>query len=165
VSVLDQDHATVSTVPFTHLATVYQTAQGDSERVLELLTRTGHAQAVREDASVIERELKYVAAWLERFAPESSKFSVLLEAPEVTLQSTQKDFIVALVEKLADGAWEGDVLQAEIFAAAQQVALAPKEAFSTLYQLFIGKTAGPKLGPFLASLDRDFVLTRLNAFL
>ncbi|MDQ5944156.1 MAG: lysyl-tRNA synthetase, class [Patescibacteria group bacterium] len=165
VSVLDQDHATVSTVPFTHLATVYQTAQGDSERVLELLTRTGHAQAVREDASVIERELKYVAAWLERFAPESSKFSVLLEAPEVTLQSTQKDFIVALVEKLADGAWEGDVLQAEIFAAAQQVALAPKEAFSTLYQLFIGKTAGPKLGPFLASQDRDFVLTRLNAYL
>lgn len=165
VSVLDQDHATVSTVPFTHLATVYQTARGDDERVLELLTKTGHAQAVREDASVIKRELSYVAAWLERFAPESMKFSVLDVAPDVELAALQQAFLRKLYDDLQAVAWDGEALQAVIFATAQATGLQPKEAFSTLYQLLIGKSAGPKLGPFVASLERDFVLTRLQAFL
>ncbi len=163
VSVLDQEHATVSTVPFTHLATVYQTAQGNSKKVLELLTKTGHAQAVREDASVIERELSYVAAWLARFAPESIKFSVLPQTPQVELNTIQQNFVRGLTEELEKVAWDGDTLQAVIFAAAQQEDLLPKEAFKVLYELLIGKAAGPKLGPFLASLDRDFVLERLRA--
>lgn len=165
ISVLDQGHATVSTVPFTHLATVYQTARGDNERVLELLARTGHAQAVREDASVIERELEYVAAWLEKFAPESIKFTVLETTPKLDLSATQQDFLSSLIEQLNQVAWEGDILQATIFTVAQDVELQPKQAFSTLYEAFIGKTAGPKLGPFLASLEKDFVLARLRDLL
>ena len=165
VSVLDQEHATVSTVPFTHLATVYQTARGDSERVLELLTKTGHAQAVREDASVILRELTYVAAWLERFAPEALKFSILDEVPQLQLDALQQSFLDSLHQNLREAAWEGESLQAVIFSTAQAVELQPKDAFKLLYELLIGKTAGPKLGPFLASLERDFVLERLKAFL
>jgi len=165
VSVLDQEHATVSTVPFTHLATVYQTARGDSERVLELLTKTGHARAVREDASVILRELTYVAAWLERFAPEALKFSILDEAPQLQLDVAQQSFLDSLHQHLQAVAWDGENLQSVIFSTAQTVGLQPKDAFKVLYELLIGKTAGPKLGPFLASLERDFVLERLKAVL
>lgn len=164
VSVLDQEHATVSTVPFTHLVTVYQTARGDVERVLELLTKTGHDKAVREDSSVILRELVYVEAWLARFAPEELKFSVLEETPDFQPDATEQAFLHMFYTKLQEAAWDGDVLQAIIFLSSQAVELPPKEAFRILYQLFIGKSAGPKLGPFLASLEKDFVLERLRVF-
>jgi lysyl-tRNA synthetase class 1 len=60
--------------------------------------------------------------------------------------------------------WAGDVLQAAIFDAAKQSDLPPSEAFKLLYELLIGKEAGPKLGPFLASLEPDFVSGRISAF-
>ena len=36
-----------------------------------------------------------------------------------------------------------------------------KGAFKALYKIFIGKTAGPRLGSFLASMDQKFVVNRL----
>jgi lysyl-tRNA synthetase class 1 len=164
ISVLDQDHATVSTVPFTHLATVFQTARGDTQKVLELLSKTGHEKAAREDASVILRELKYVAAWLDSFAPDSIKFSLLEELPKFEPTPAQKRFLHTLKEILGSVDWAGDVLQAAIFDAAKQSDLPPSEAFKLLYELLIGKEAGPKLGPFLASLEPDFVSGRISAF-
>lgn len=163
ISVLDRQHATVSAIPFTHLATVYQTARGDTKKVLELLIKTGHARAVGEGADVIKRELVYVATWLDRFAPESIKFAILEEAPQLELPPDKRDFLEVLAKKLININWQGDILQAEIFSTAKQMSVTPQEAFKLLYTLLIAKSAGPKLGPFLASLDRDFVVSRLKS--
>lgn len=164
VAALEHDRATVSTVPFTHLATVYQTARGDTERIFALLERTGHREAVLKDASVIERELVYVRAWLEAYAPESITFSLLDEMPKaVQLDESQRMMLIELAYKIEDLAWDGDALQAAIFELTKNHDYPPKQLFGLLYQIFIGKDAGPKLGPFLATLEPDFVLARLKA--
>lgn len=161
VAALDQAHATVSGVPFTHLATVFQTARGNIERVMQLLQQT-HPKEVELDADVIERELVYVQRWLERFAPESLVFEVQAELPSVELTDIHEHYLNALADKFGITAWEGDSLQVEIFAVAQGMDVPPREAFQLLYKLFIARTAGPKLGPFLASLEPEFVLQRLR---
>ncbi len=164
VAALEQDRATVSTVPFSHLATVYQTARGNTERIFELLKRTGHEAAVLRDAGVIERELPYVAAWLENFAPEAVKFALLDELPlDFSCSATEKKFLRQLLTDVRKVAWDGEVLQATIFATTQATDMQPKDAFQLLYRIFIGKQAGPKLGPFLATLEQDYVFARLEA--
>jgi len=40
--------------------------------------------------------------------------------------------------------------------------LTPREAFSAIYLAFLGKDSGPQAGWFLAALDREFVLRRLE---
>ena len=38
----------------------------------------------------------------------------------------------------------------------------PREAFSAIYLIFIGKDSGPQAGWFLTSLDHDFVIKRFE---
>ncbi len=161
VSVLDAAHATVSTVPFTHLATVYQTARGDVGRVLSLLRGT-HPGAVDTQASVIERELVYLERWLQQFAPDSIKFEIQDALPACELDSDEQRYGDELANRLEQTAWEGEALQVVIFATAQAQGLAPRTAFKTLYRLFLDREAGPKLGPFLASLEPEFVIRRIR---
>lgn len=163
VAVLDSNQATVSSVPFSHLVTTYQAARGDSARVLELLTKT-HPGAVQIEAEVIKRELSYIGRWLASdFAPEQVKFTVLETTPEMELTAMEREYIGALASQLETAEWTGEALQAVIFSSAKDQAIQPRDAFQLLYKLFIGQTAGPKLGPFLATLEREFVLARLRA--
>jgi lysyl-tRNA synthetase class 1 len=36
------------------------------------------------------------------------------------------------------------------------------DLFAAGYQLFLGQEQGPRLGPLLAAMDREFVLARLR---
>ena len=56
----------------------------------------------------------------------------------------------------------GDAWQDAIFATATGLGLEPKAAFSALYLAFLGRTNGPRAGWLLASLDRQFVVSRLR---
>lgn len=161
VAVLEADKATVSRVPFSHLVATYQAARGDKARVLELLTKT-HPKAVTTEAKVIERELDYVQRWLDSsYAPEQVKFAVLEKTPKLTLSESEAAYIQELGTRLSSVTWDGEAIQAAIFMTAKDLELPPRQAFQLLYQLFIGKTAGPKLGGFLSTLEPDFVLARL----
>jgi lysyl-tRNA synthetase class 1 len=40
--------------------------------------------------------------------------------------------------------------------------LGSKGAYKLIYNLVIGKDRGPRLGPFLASMDKQFVINRFN---
>ena len=54
------------------------------------------------------------------------------------------------------------MLNNAIFDVAKKRGIPSKEWFKVLYNVFIGKDRGPRLAPFLASLDREFVLKRLR---
>jgi lysyl-tRNA synthetase class 1 len=40
--------------------------------------------------------------------------------------------------------------------------ISPQEAFSAIYLSFLGKESGPQAGWLLASLEHEFVVTRLT---
>ena len=50
----------------------------------------------------------------------------------------------------------------EVYAVARELGLDPKKFFQGIYLAFLGDRQGPKVGWFLASLDREFVKTRLR---
>ncbi len=156
-----QEHV-ISTVPFSHLVTVYQTADGDNEKIMDILRRSGHSEAVKSQQASIERELKYVAAWLDNYAPDKVKFSVLAKRPTLAISDQHQAILSRLADELQSSDHSADAIHNAIYEQAVNADIKPAEIFKLLYQLFIGQDAGPRLGFFLASLDQDFVLKRLR---
>jgi len=103
-----------------------------------------------------------VKNWLDNYAPEDVKFEVQEAAPtDLEVGEDDRAYLTALAGALP-AEWEGEALQSAIFQTAKDLEFPPRDAFRLLYRLFIAKDAGPKLGPFLTTLERDFVLTRLQ---
>jgi lysyl-tRNA synthetase class 1 len=153
---------TIARIAFSHLVAVYQTAQGDIESCREILIRTGYRAVVSDQWLVIARELKFVANWLDKFAPESVKFSILTNLPSLELSDAQKAFLVGLAETIkAEKNLNGQGMHDAIYAAAMSYDLKAGQAFTTLYQVLLGQSSGPKAGWFLASLDPDWLVQRL----
>lgn len=154
---------TISTVPFKHLVSVYQAAQGDTGRVKDLLRRTGYEMAVTRQWPVIERELTFVSNWLEQYAPEEIKFSIQSQLPEVELTKKQTKFLSCLADALAAaGQVDGQWVHEKIYNLKEELELDARTAFIAIYRVVLGQDWGPKAGWFLADLDRDWLIQRLR---
>ena len=154
---------TISSVPFGHLVQVYQAARRDEGKTLELLELGGYREVVVKEREVILRELKFVANWLDKYAPASVKFEVQEKLPEVELSEEQRAFLGRLaqtVERERDLNAQG--MHDAIYAAAEEAQMKPGQAFKALYRVILGQDSGPKAGWFLAELDRDWLVKRLR---
>jgi lysyl-tRNA synthetase class 1 len=113
----------------------------------------------------LKKRAHYAKIWLKRFAPERYVFKVL---PKITqeakkLTAAQKEFL-AEIKKIIEreNKITGDELHSEIHNLKIQMRIDPREAFSAIYLIFLGKDSGPQAGWFLASLDKDFVIKRIS---
>ena len=59
-------------------------------------------------------------------------------------------------------AWKGEELHPKIHEIRKELGIEPRPAFQAIYITFLAKDSGPQAGWLLASLDRDFVLKRLE---
>lgn len=157
---------TVSNIPFSHLITSYQAARRDPNKTLEVIRRTEYKQIVDAQEAVIKRELAFIDNWLNKYAPESVKFSID-EHPSYfnEFDDKQKEFLSKLADKVeqappdADGEW----FHKAIYDLKDESNLQPQVMFGTIYKALINKTAGPRAGWFLASFeDRDWLVKRLR---
>lgn len=163
IASLKGDKHVVSTVPYSHLVMVYQTAQGNIDTVFELLEKTGHQKAAKTQAESIRRELEYIDRWLDRFAPENVKFEVQTAVPEVRLDDSAEKFLDQVAATLESSKKpNAESIHQAVYDSATKHEIRPAEAFKLIYQLFIAKDHGPKVGFFLASLEGDFVISRLR---
>jgi lysyl-tRNA synthetase class 1 len=154
---------TIAQVPFNHLVAVYQAARGEAAAVREILERTGYGDVARDDWPVVERELRFVKNWLDKFAPDNVKFAVQEQASQVELDEPQQKFLAKLADTIeSEGNLNGQGMHDAIYAAAEVAGMKGGAAFRTLYRVLLGQDSGPKAGWFLASLDRRFLLRRLR---
>lgn len=155
---------TVSNVPFSHLVASYQAALRDEAKTLDIIRRTEHKDIAENQAGIISKELRYIDRWLEKWAPDEVKFSLKEDLSGVKLSDAQKEFAEQLADKVAsapedaDGNW----FHQAIYEFKDSSGLPPKELFTTLYQLIIGKDSGPRAGWFLSILPRDWLIRRLK---
>jgi lysyl-tRNA synthetase, class I len=154
----------VSRIPFSHLVTSYQASLKDVEKTLEVIKRTEHSTTAEEDAEIIKNELKFIDAWLEKRAPEEVKFALKDTIDPSEFSDAQKVYLQLLAEKVkgAPKGAEGEWFHKAIYEFKGQVELEPKELFTTLYQVLIGKDAGPRAGWFLSLLPRDWLISRFK---
>lgn len=158
------NEAVVSRIPFSHLVASYQAALKDVDKTLEIIRRTEHAEVVDEDADIIRAELKFIDAWLDKRAPEDVKFALVEKVDADEFSDAEKKYLNQLADKInaapvdADGDW----FHKAIYEFKDSAGLEPKELFTTLYQVLIGKTSGPRAGWFLSILPRDWLIKRLR---
>ncbi|HVE80698.1 MAG TPA: lysine--tRNA ligase [Candidatus Dormibacteraeota bacterium] len=153
----------ISTIPFKHLVSVYQAAKRDEPETLEILRRTDYEEAVKAEADVIKRELKFAGNWLNKYAPEEIKLELQEKMPKIDLSSGQKQFLTKLADLVeAKKAASGQDMHELIYQAKDEADLAPQEAFQAIYRVILGKDYGPKAGWFLASLDSKWLVGRLR---
>lgn len=159
-----QVQQTVSRVPFSHLVASYQASLKDAEKTLDVIKRTEHGKTAEVDAEIIRNELKFIDAWLDKRAPEDMKFSLTNKLDSSKLTNAEQSFLKALGNKVeqapldADGQW----FHQAIYEQKDTTDLPPKEMFSVLYRVLIGKTSGPRAGWFLSILPRDWLIDRLK---
>lgn len=155
---------TISNVPFSHLVASYQAALKDPAKTIEIIRRTEHADVAEAQKEVITRELAYIEQWLDKWAPEEVKFSLVEDIDTFSLTDAQSVFLKALAAKIeqapadADGEW----FHKAVYDLKDSSGLEPKEMFTALYQVLIGKDAGPRAGWFLSILPRDWLIKRLR---
>ncbi|HIJ00744.1 MAG: lysyl-tRNA synthetase, class [Candidatus Methanomethylophilaceae archaeon] len=148
-------------IPYRHLVNVVQISR-DFDDILTILRRTTDFQGVDiDDLKTLEKRVECVRYWLNAFAPESVKFKISETLPDVEISPEESVFLKELLQVLEGCEWTGDAVHNAVYETAKASSLGAKKAFQTLYLIFIERRSGPRLGHFLATLERDFVLRRI----
>ena len=150
-------------VPYGHLVNLVQMTE-DMDGVFEILRRTGYLEgATDEDLAAIKKRAETAKYWLDKgFADEKYRFSVQKQMPSVELNADEKAFLKDLSGRLAGIGWDAEAIGQAISEAGKESPIGTKGAFKTMYRILIMKERGPRLGNFLASMDRDFVTGRVS---
>jgi lysyl-tRNA synthetase class 1 len=115
----------------------------------------------------LRRRLELARVWLDRWAPDEARFSVLPEKPDVELSPVQRRYLVA-IKDLIGRVHDAEEMQNQLYEYAKKWGLVTaegkvsREAFAAIYLAFLGKPSGPKAGWLLTSLDADFMRRRLD---
>jgi lysyl-tRNA synthetase class 1 len=151
-------------VPFTHLVTVAQTVGDDVEAAAEMLRRGGYGEAA-EDKDRLAQDLRYARNWAAEWAPESMRLGLLdpEESREAAagLDDEQRAYLREVSQKLR-AEMDGETVQDVLYSTAIGRGLKPKRAFAAVYKVLLGKTSGPKAGPFIAGLGPGQVTQRFS---
>jgi lysyl-tRNA synthetase class 1 len=148
-------------IPYTFAAVLGMTEDPDLRE--EIARREGHVPedapewAVEEALSRVERAREWARRTGNAFDYELKRG----EMPAVEFDERTERALDELADFVAEG-HDGDEIQGEIYETARRHDVPVGEFFAAGYRLFFDDDEGPKLGPFLANLDRDFVVERLR---
>jgi lysyl-tRNA synthetase class 1 len=109
----------------------------------------------------LEEWARYARAWVEKYAPESERFSIQKSLPESVknLSDKQRKYLNKISLKL-NKSWKPEDFQVNLFEWAKELGLPSKDAFSAIYLPLLNKTYGPKAGWIILSLNKEFVKKR-----
>lgn len=158
------DDTVVGRVPFSHLVASYQAALKDADKTISIIERTEHGNLSEQEKQIVIRELQFIDAWLNKWAPEDIRFELLENVDMASFDDKTLSYFKELGKKIvsapedADGEW----FHKAIYDFKDSSGLEPKELFRSLYRLIIGKDAGPRAGWFLSILPREWLVDRLS---
>ncbi len=149
-------------VAYRHLVTVAQMAE-DADGVEAILRRSGELQGAMSpnDKELLRERVDHVRHWIQHFAPDNVRFEVQDTLPDYAFTEDDRAFLQELHTQLVRAEWNGQSIHDAVYAAKGE--RKPGEAFKALYQAILGQDRGPRAGFFLASLEREWVLERLNS--
>jgi lysyl-tRNA synthetase, class I len=149
-------------VPFTHLATVAQTVGEDTAAAAQMLRRGGYEEAIGHG---LANDLYYARNWAAEWAPESMRVGLLdpaeSEQAAAALDDEQREYLREVSARLR-AEMDAESIQDVLYSTAIERGLKPKKAFAAVYRVLLGKTSGPKAGPFIAGLGLDQVSERFS---
>ncbi len=119
------------------------------------------------DKKELHERATYATRWLDAYAPEKFVFKLQDALPQAasTLTTVQKAALHALLKDLEmeyPATGEAMHMLLRSIPARPGFEISPKEFFSALYLITLGKESGPQAGWFLSALPKGFVLKRLK---
>lgn len=107
----------------------------------------------------------YARIWVERFAPDSARFSLVEKVPAKAnnFSENQKKFLNRISIEI-DKDWDAEDFQKEIYNWAKELGLSSRDAFSAIYIPLLDKDYGPKAA-WLILFNKDFVQNRFTEVL
>jgi lysyl-tRNA synthetase class 1 len=155
-------------IPFRHLCSLIQIADGDIEKALETLNGGDkQARPTLEQISALRSRSLCAKYWVENYAPDEFRFRLRPagEKAELSLQEEAairllRDDVISCIETFA----EDKPCAEAIYGAAKKAGVEGKELFRAAYQALIGKDQGPRLASFLRSINKQRLLGILSAY-
>ena len=148
-------------IPYTFAAVLGMTDNRDLR--VQMARRSGHLPADATDAE-LEAALARVEkarAWAERTDNEFN-YRLAEDLPEVEFDGGVGGALDDLADFIEAESPDADSLQGEIYETAKRNDVAVGDFFEAGYRLFLDESQGPRLGPFLAPMDEEFVTRRLR---
>jgi lysyl-tRNA synthetase class 1 len=132
------------------LAKIFKEDRAD--RVMKKLLDYG---AIKEAEPEIEKLIELAGNFSNEFVQQ--------EKSQVTIDDTAKKALKILVEAL-DAEENPEDIQNTIYQIAKSNDIQPKDFFKLLYQIILGTSRGPKIGPFISDIGRKQVAKMLSEY-
>jgi lysyl-tRNA synthetase class 1 len=101
----------------------------------------------------LDIRIQYALNWIEDFGEP--------ELPQVSLSPEETKAIGSLIAAL-DLATDEEAYQSSVFDVAREEGMRPGSFFQLLYGILLGKTRGPRFGPFTATMGKETVIAELK---
>jgi len=151
-------------LPYRHLVTLVQSKK-DTKEIVKTLKRTGGmGNLTKDEMKNLDERVKCIDGWLEKYAPESVKFVIQKETPNIEFDEEDMKKIRHLEEKMCEIKWKPDSIHDAFYELQETNQIPAKEYFKIMYNVILGKEKGPRLGFFLATMERKFIMDRLGEY-
>ncbi|MCA9359603.1 lysine--tRNA ligase [Candidatus Nomurabacteria bacterium] len=147
---------------FSQVAFLVQMPHMDTYKEVEKMKES---ELTDVDIAELDMRITYAKHWLADYADDKFIFTLQETIPEIanTLTEEEKKATTQLAEKISQAeVLDGASLHELIHEVKEESGLSPKEFFGAIYKLFLGKESGPKVGWFLSTLGKEFVVSRLR---
>ena len=119
-----------------------------------------------EEEEAITRRLSRASYWVANYAPDANRFKITEEIPETVrnqLGKKERQALRALRTIITSREWDEQELQNQVFSLGKEIyGSETKKIFEAVYLVLLGQPFGPRLASLLLSLDRDWLLNRLE---
>ncbi|MEC9336695.1 MAG: hypothetical protein VYC68_04255, partial [Candidatus Thermoplasmatota archaeon] len=151
-------------IPYRHLVTLAQ-SRPSLDAVIETLQRTGELGGVSSaDRKWLKQRLNCLHNWLDGAAPDSVRFMLQEKPPQLELNKSERSALATLAGLLEDAEWKPQSLHDLFYVAQETSGCEAKELFTLIYRVLLGQQRGPRLGFFLSTLEREWVIERLRSY-
>ncbi len=123
----------------------------ETEFITSRLTKYGY----KVDTQEIEDIIRYAINWIRDFGPTPAR------ERELDIDEETKQALKTLIQEIK-GLNDGEEIQGKIFKVARQHGISPRKFFKVLYQIIIGRDRGPRMGPLIADIGTDRVISLIK---
>lgn len=133
--------------------------------IYDEVTKMKEGELTDLDVAELDERVTYAKRWLREYADEKFIFTLqqTIPAAVATLTEPQQAALRLLSDKIElVSSIDGQALHELIHEVKAESGLTPQAFFGAIYTVFLGKDSGPKVGWFLSTLTKDFLLKRLR---
>ena len=171
-------------IPYKQILTIYQITDGNIELIDNIFKKLNINITRKELQNIIY----YIKNWIETYAPKSIRFGIQKNYPNITLTYYQKVFLKILSNHICKNELEKpsqikefitninnentDIyqeMQEEIKKYTTKNNIVrnkeleiQKYIYESIYLILLGEKKGPKVDWFLVSMNKDFLVDRIN---